>query len=72
MKYKGRVISGSSHGRFHSFVEHFVYDGIARDDESEIEGKSRHHNKRRLATEHALRRLKERLHDEGVVGINNE
>ena len=72
MKYKGRVISCSFHYRIHSLVDLFVYDGFARDDESGMEERSRRHNTCEEAIEHALRKLKERLHNEGVVSNDNE
>ena len=49
-----------------------MYDGIVRDNESGMEEKSTHHKSGEEAIEHALRKLKRRLHDEGVVNIHNE
>ena len=49
-----------------------MYDGIVRDNESGMEVESSHHNTGEEAIEHALRKLKERLHDEGIVNIDNE
>ena len=72
MKYKGRVISCTSRLRYHSLAEPFVYDGKAEDNETGIEEESNHHNTRQEAIERALRKLKERLHSEGVVRFNNE
>ena len=72
MKYKGRVISCYFRYRFHSLVDLFVYDGFASDDESGMGEESRHHNTCEEAIEHALRKLKERLHIEGVVSNDNE
>ena len=49
-----------------------MYDGIVRDNESGMEVASTRHNTGEEAIEHALRELKERLHDEGIVNIDNE
>ena len=49
-----------------------MYDGIVRDNESGMEVESRHHNTSEEAIKHALRKLKELLHDKGVVGSENK
>ena len=70
--YKGRVISCTSRYGFHSLAEPFVYMVKAKDNETGIEEQSLRHNTRQEAIEHALRKLKERLHNEGIVSINSE
>ena len=49
-----------------------MYDGIVKDNESGMEEKSAHHKTGEEAIEHALRKLKKRLHDEGVFNNDNE
>ena len=61
-----------------------MYDGIVKDNESGMEENSikdnesgmeensMHHKTGEEAIEHALRKLKRRLHDEGVVNIHNK
>ncbi|XP_067024644.1 death domain-containing ATP nucleosidase-like isoform X1 [Acropora muricata] len=72
IKYKGRVISCTSRYRYHSLAEPFMYIVKAKDKETGIEEESCRHDTRQEATEHALRKLKERLHNEGIVNLNSE
>ncbi|XP_074630935.1 death domain-containing ATP nucleosidase-like [Acropora palmata] len=72
INYQGRVISCFLRYRFHNLVDLFVYDGIVRDNESGMEEKSKNHKTGEEAIEHALRKLKQRLHDEGVVNVDKE
>ncbi|XP_029185678.2 uncharacterized protein LOC114953568 [Acropora millepora] len=72
INYQGRVISCFLRYRLHSLEDLFVYDGIVKDNESGMEEKSAHHKTGEEAIEHALRKLKRRLHDEGVVNTHNE
>ena len=66
------MISFYSHCRIHSLVDFAVYDGIARDNEIGMEMESYHRNTSEEAIKHALRKLKELLHDKGIVSIENE
>mgnify|MGYP000253014216 FL=1 len=49
-----------------------MYIVKAKDNETGIEEESCRHDTRQEAIEHALRKLKERLHNEGIVNLNSE
>ena len=49
-----------------------MYDGIVKDNKSGMEENSMHHKTGEEAIEHALRKLKRRLHDEGVFNNDNK
>lgn len=67
LRYKGRDIGYSTHGRIHSWQEPWVYDGRAWDLKSGISAEARHYNSSDEAIQHAVQKLKDKLNSEGLI-----
>ena len=61
MTVQGRDIRWEVKGRVHSLFEPWVYDAYASDIRSGISARSKHHKGKRGATEHALRKLCDKM-----------
>ena len=65
LNYQGRLISYNAKGRFHKFQ--MFYDGTAWDVESAMISKEKCCQSKKIAIEHAVKKLIDVLKSEGLV-----